>query len=48
MLDVFRPEVFRRRLEILLVQPGLVEFEHRLLIGFQSAKAAAMRPSEPQ
>src|SRR5436189_1625555 len=32
VLDVFRPEIFRGGLEILLVQAGFIEFEHRLLV----------------
>jgi len=35
VLDVFRPEVFRRRFKILLVQPGLVEFEYGFPVGLR-------------
>jgi len=35
VLDIARSEIFRRRVEILLVQRLVVELEHGLLVGFR-------------
>ena len=35
VLNVFRAEIFRCRIEVLLVQPGFVELQYGLLVAFQ-------------